>query len=155
MQSPHELFIPLPFGDALSIDDYSYSSSSAPTIPSRAGHHLQRNSPSRVLVPSSPVPASQAQRTLFRSPGSDVEPTVRRLVPTSPPPHQHIDSTVWSKERLVLIYLFRITFVIDSSYRLLDRATRNGKSGPVDLPRGAVLLLLQTTTCVDISGNAS
>ena len=130
-QSPHELFIPHPSRDALSIDDYSCSSSSAPTIPSRAWHHLQRNSPSPVV------------------------PTVRRLVPTSPPPHQHIDSTVWSKQRLALIYLFRIAFVINSSHILLDRATRNGKSSPMDLPREAVLLLLQTTTRVEISGNAS
>ena len=101
MQSFYEQSIPHPSGDTLSIDDDSCSSSSTPTISSRARYHLKWNSPSHVPAPSSPVPAAQVQRTPFRSPGRYVEPTV---VCTSPPPHQHINSTVSAKQRLALIH---------------------------------------------------
>ena len=101
MQLFYEQSIPHPSGDTLPIDDDSCSSSSARTISSRARYHLKWNSPSRVPTPSSPVPAAQVQRTSLRGPGRDVEPTV---VSTSLPPHQHIDSTVSSKQRLALIH---------------------------------------------------
>ena len=120
MQLFYEQSIPHPSRVTLFIDRDSCSSSSAPTIPLWAGYHLF---PSSVLAPSSPVPAAQAQRTSFRSPRRDVEPTVRRFVSTSPAPHQHIDPTA---QRLALIHSGSLL-----SHRFLDRATRNGKRGPM------------------------
>jgi hypothetical protein len=152
----YEQSIPHPSGDTLSIDGDSCSSSSAPTIPSWAGYHLQQNSPSPVLAPSSPVPAVQAQRTSFQSPGRDVEPTVRRLVScTSTPASKYqlhgLVKTAFGPDP------FRITSVIDSSHRLLDRATRKGKHGPMSgtgpSAGNRAATPPQTNTRVEISRN--
>ena len=156
MQLFYEQSIPHPSGDTLSIDGDLRSSSSAPTIPSRARYHLQWNSPSRMPTPSSPARAAQAQRTLFRSPRRDLEPTVRRLSSTSPAPCQHIDSTVWSNT--LGPDPFRVTSVIDSSHRFLNRVTRDGEHGPMSGTRPSARgpqATPQTTTRVEISGNAS
>ena len=104
MQQFYEQSIPHPSGDTLSIDGDSCSSSSTPTIPSRARYHLQWN----------PVPCARAKQSCTHCPGAkDIisKPqkrcgaTVRRLAFTSLTPRQHFrDSTVWPKQRLAPIH---------------------------------------------------
>ena len=142
---------------ALSIDGNSCSLSSAPTIRSRVRYHLKWNS--RPVCPRQAVlyPLSKTQRTLFRSLGGDVVPTVRRPASTSPSPHQHIDSTVWSKQRLALIYPVSPSSLTAPTDSWIVRPTMAGPAprAELDLRREAALLLLQTTTHVEISGIAS
>ena len=80
--------------------------------------------------------------------------------PLSPPAHPRINiSTPRSRQNSVWPRSIRYHFVIDSSHRFLNRATRNGKHGSMSgtgpSAGGRAATPPQTTTRLEMSGNAS
>ena len=131
-------------------------------------HLLPRYHRGRVIIKMElPVPCARARQSCTRCPGAEdiISKSWKRCGAHRSKTCLH-QPTPASKNRLhgPVKTAFGpdpsgITFVIGSSNRFLDRATRNGKHGPMSgtgpSARARAATPPQTTTRVEVSGNAS
>ena len=111
-----------------------------------------------------PVPCARSKQSRTRCPGAeDVVSKSWKICGTHRCLHQPTLASTYRLHGLVKTALGSdpsgITFVIDSSHRFLNRATSNGKHGPMSgtgpSAGGRAATPPQTITRVEISGNAS
>ena len=111
-----------------------------------------------------PIPCARAKQSRTRCPGAeDIVSKSWKTCGAHRCLHQPTPTSAYRLHGLVQVAFgpdpSGITFVIDSSHRFLNRATRNGKHGPISgtgpSAGGRAATPPQTTTRMEISGNAS
>ena len=110
-----------------------------------------------------PVPCARAKQSCIRCPGAeDIASKSWKRCGAHGCLHQPTPASTYRLHGLAKTAFgpdpSGITFVIDNSHRFLNRVTRDGKHGPINgtgPSAGGRAAAPQTTTCVEISGNAS